>query len=89
MRESVIVSTARTPIGVAFKGALNNIKYPTMMVSDILLSVQILFTLSQTFWWQPAPNLPRRHVLHFSTSCFKLFWLGRELRRGSNEISPK
>ena len=25
MREAVIVSTARTPIGVAFKGALNNI----------------------------------------------------------------
>lgn len=31
MREAVIVSTARTPIGVAFKGALNNIKCPTMM----------------------------------------------------------
>ena len=31
MREAVIVSTARTPIGVAFKGALNNIKSPTLM----------------------------------------------------------
>ena len=31
MREAVIFSTARTPIGVAFKGALNNIKSPTMM----------------------------------------------------------
>jgi acetyl-CoA C-acetyltransferase len=31
MREAVIVSTARTPIGVAFRGALNNIKSPTMM----------------------------------------------------------
>ncbi|SNZ19553.1 acetyl-CoA C-acyltransferase [Cohaesibacter gelatinilyticus] len=31
MREAVIVSTARTPIGVAFKGALNNIKSPIMM----------------------------------------------------------
>ncbi|MCK0104193.1 acetyl-CoA C-acyltransferase [Pseudohalocynthiibacter sp. F2068] len=31
MREAVIVSTARTPIGVAFKGGLNNIKSPTMM----------------------------------------------------------
>ncbi len=31
MKEAVIVSTARTPIGVAFKGALNNIKSPTMM----------------------------------------------------------
>jgi len=30
MREAVIVSTARTPIGRAFKGALNNIKSPTM-----------------------------------------------------------
>jgi len=31
MREAVIISTARTPIGIAFKGALNNIKSPTMM----------------------------------------------------------
>ncbi|WP_137890582.1 acetyl-CoA C-acyltransferase [Ramlibacter sp. 2FC] len=31
MREAVIVSTARTPIGRAFKGALNNIKSPTML----------------------------------------------------------
>lgn len=31
MREAVIVSTARTPIGRAFRGALNNIKSPTMM----------------------------------------------------------
>lgn len=30
MKEAVIVSTARTPIGRAFKGALNNIKSPTM-----------------------------------------------------------
>ncbi|WP_101758092.1 acetyl-CoA C-acyltransferase [Oceanicoccus sp. KOV_DT_Chl] len=30
MKEAVIVSTARTPIGRAFKGALNNIKSPTL-----------------------------------------------------------
>ena len=30
MKDAVIVSTARTPIGVAFKGSLNNIKSPTM-----------------------------------------------------------
>ncbi len=30
MKDAVIVSTARTPIGVAFKGTLNNIKSPTM-----------------------------------------------------------
>ena len=35
MREAVIVSTARTPIGRAFKGALNNIKSPTMMAHAI------------------------------------------------------
>lgn len=29
-KEAVIVSTARTPIGKAFRGALNNIKSPTM-----------------------------------------------------------
>lgn len=31
MREAVIVSTARTPIGRAFRGALNNMKSPTLM----------------------------------------------------------
>jgi acetyl-CoA C-acetyltransferase len=31
MREAVIVSTARTPIGRAFRGALDNIKSPTLM----------------------------------------------------------
>jgi acetyl-CoA acetyltransferase len=31
MREAVIVSTARTPIGKAFRGELNNIKSPTLM----------------------------------------------------------
>lgn len=31
MREAVIVSTARTPIGRAYRGAMNNIKTPTMM----------------------------------------------------------
>ena len=31
MREAVIVSTARTPIGRAFRGSFNNIKSPTLM----------------------------------------------------------
>lgn len=31
MKEAVIVSTARTPIGRAFRGAMNNIKSPTLM----------------------------------------------------------
>jgi len=31
MKEAVIVSTARTPIGRAYRGALNNIKSPTLM----------------------------------------------------------
>jgi len=35
MREAVIVSTARTPIGQAFKGSLNNIKSPTMTAHAI------------------------------------------------------
>ncbi len=30
MKDAVIVSTARSPIGVAFKGSLNNIKSPTL-----------------------------------------------------------
>ncbi len=30
MKQAVIVSTARTPIGVAFRGSLNNIKSPTL-----------------------------------------------------------
>lgn len=40
MREAVIVSTARTPIGRAFKGALNNIKSPTMLGHAIAHAVQ-------------------------------------------------
>jgi len=31
MKEAVIVSTARTPIGKAFRGAFNNIKSPTLL----------------------------------------------------------
>lgn len=31
MKDAVIVSTARTPIGKAFRGSLNNIKSPTLM----------------------------------------------------------
>ncbi len=40
MREAVIVSTARTPIGRAFRGALNNIKSPTLMGHAIRHAVQ-------------------------------------------------
>jgi acetyl-CoA acetyltransferase family protein len=40
MREAVIVSTARTPIGRAYKGALNNIKSPTMMAHAIHHAVE-------------------------------------------------
>ena len=35
MREAVIVSTARTPIGRAFRGAFNNIKSPTLAAHPI------------------------------------------------------
>ncbi len=35
MKDAVIVSTARTPIGVAFKGKLNNIKSPTLAAHAI------------------------------------------------------
>ena len=35
MKEAVIVSTARTPIGLAFKGSLNNIKSPTLTAHAI------------------------------------------------------
>ncbi len=35
MKDAVIVSTARTPIGMAYRGALNNIKSPTMTAHAI------------------------------------------------------
>lgn len=35
MKEAVIVSTARSPIGRAFRGSLNNIKSPTLMAHAI------------------------------------------------------
>lgn len=40
MKEAVIVSTARTPIGMAFKGALNNIKSPSMAGHAIAHAVE-------------------------------------------------
>ncbi len=40
MSDAVIVSTARTPIGRAFRGALNNIKSPTMMAHAISHAVE-------------------------------------------------
>jgi len=40
MKDAVIVSTARTPIGQAFRGALNNIKSPSMMAHAISAAVE-------------------------------------------------
>lgn len=40
MREAVIVSTARSPIGKAFRGALNTIKSPTLAAHAIRHAVQ-------------------------------------------------
>jgi acetyl-CoA C-acetyltransferase len=40
VREAVIVSTARTPIGRAFRGAFNNIKSPTLLGHAIMHAVQ-------------------------------------------------
>ena len=40
MREAVIVATARTPIGVAFRGSLNNIKSPTLTAHAIRHAVE-------------------------------------------------
>ncbi len=40
MREAVIVSTARTPIGRAFKGDFNHIKSPTLAGHAIAAAVQ-------------------------------------------------
>ena len=40
MKEAVIVSTARTPIGRAYKGALNNIKSPTLTAHAIRHAVE-------------------------------------------------
>lgn len=40
MKEAVIVSTARTPIGKAFRGALNNVKSPTLAAHAIQHAVQ-------------------------------------------------
>jgi acetyl-CoA acetyltransferase family protein len=40
MKDAVIVSTARTPIGRAFRGAFNNIKSPTLMGHALNHAVQ-------------------------------------------------
>jgi acetyl-CoA acetyltransferase family protein len=40
MKDAVIVSTARSPIGMAFRGSLNNIKSPTLMAHPIRHAVK-------------------------------------------------
>lgn len=40
MREAVIVSKARTPIGKAFRGAFNNVRSPTLMGNAIAHAVE-------------------------------------------------
>ena len=40
MKDAVIVSTARTPIGLAFRGSLNNIKSPSLMALPIKHAVE-------------------------------------------------
>ncbi len=40
MQDAVIVSTARTPIGVAFRGSLNHVKSPTMAAHAIRQAVE-------------------------------------------------
>lgn len=40
MKEAVIVSTARTPIGRAFRGSFNNVKSPTLMGHALKHAVQ-------------------------------------------------
>lgn len=40
MQDAVIVSTARTPIGRAYRGALNNIKSPTLMAHAIRHAIE-------------------------------------------------
>src|SRR5687767_3020273 len=40
MRDAVIVSTARTPIGKAYRGALNNVPSPTLAAHAIREAVK-------------------------------------------------
>ena len=40
MREAVIVSTARTPIGKAYRGAFNNLPSPTLASHAIRAAVE-------------------------------------------------
>jgi acetyl-CoA C-acetyltransferase len=47
MREAVIVATARTPIGKAHRGALNNIKSPTLTAHAIRHAVERASVASQ------------------------------------------
>ena len=40
MKEAVIVSTARTPIGKAYRGGFNNLQAPTMGAHAIRAAVE-------------------------------------------------
>jgi len=40
MREAAIVSTARTPIGKAYKGAFNNLESPSLLAVPIRAAIE-------------------------------------------------
>ena len=47
MKEAVIVSAARTPIGRAFRGAFNNLESPSMSSHAITAAVAALVLIQQ------------------------------------------
>ena len=62
MIEAVIVSTARTPIGKAYRGALNNTEGPTMAGHVIGEAVMAVPRLAQPVVFDRV-DLPRRHPM--------------------------
>ena len=62
MRSAVIVSTARTPIGRAYRGGFNNLPSPTLASHSIKAMALALFgaclasTTPETFTWVPPPS---------------------------------
>ena len=77
MREAVIVSTARTPIGKAYRGGFNNLAAPTLAGHAISAAVQragLRVRESQNFHdFAYAARVPTSGLTEDEWACSRLY----------------
>ena len=88
MREAVIVSTARTPIGKAFRGAFNDTEAPAMGGHVVRAAVEragIEADRVEDVIMEPLRNRARRHTIWVACAAQ---WADARLDRGHDYGPP-